>query len=121
MYNIIFYEDRNGKSDLWEFLEDLRLKSNKSKDARIQYKQIMFYIELLQNNGTRLSENITKHLGDGIWELRPGDNRVFYFFFKENTFILLHQFRKKSQKTPLIELNKAKSEREDFISRTEGK
>ena len=39
------------------------------------YKQIVLYIQLLQDNGTRLSENVTKHLMDGIWELRPGNNR----------------------------------------------
>ena len=77
------------------------------------------YIELLQQNGTRLNDNITKHLEDGIWELRPGNNRVFYFFYENNTFVLLHQFRKKSQKTPKREIEKAKSERIDYLSRKE--
>lgn len=64
-------------------------------------------------------EFITKHLEDGIWELRPGNNRVFYFFYENNTFVLLHQFRKKSQKTPKREIEKAKSERIDYLSRKE--
>ena len=64
-------------------------------------------------------EFITKHLEDGIWELRPGNNRVFYFFYENNTFVLLHQFRKKSQKTPKREIVKAKSERIDYLSRKE--
>ena len=64
-------------------------------------------------------EFITKHLEDGIWELRPGNNRVFYFFYENNTFVLLHQFRKKSQKTPKREIEKAKSERIDYFSRKE--
>lgn len=46
MFNIEFYE-KNGRSELWDFLEDLRSKSKKNKDLRIQYKQIMLYIELL--------------------------------------------------------------------------
>lgn len=78
-YEIIFYERENGKSEIWNFLEDLRQKSVKSKNARIQYKQILLYIELLQNNGTLLPNNITKHIEDNIWELRPGSNRIFYF------------------------------------------
>ena len=90
MYNVEFYETQDGKSQIWEFLEDLRIKAATSKDARIQHKQASLYIELLQQNGTRLNENITKHLEDGIWELRPGNNRVFYFFFQDNTFVLLH-------------------------------
>ena len=44
MYNIEFYEDSNGRSELWEFLESLRVKAATNKDARIQYKQISLYI-----------------------------------------------------------------------------
>lgn len=46
MYNIEFYEDSNGRSELWEFLESLRVKAATNKDARIQYKQISLYIQL---------------------------------------------------------------------------
>ena len=119
MYTVEFYETRDGQCPVWEFLEDLRIKSASNKDARIQHKQVSLYIELLQQNGTRLNDNITKHLEDGIWELRPGNNRVFYFFYENNTFVLLHQFRKKSQKTPKREIEKAKSERIDYFSRKE--
>lgn len=119
MYTIEFYEKANGESELWNFLEELRIKSISSKDARIQYNQISLYIQLLQDNGTHLPNNITKHLEDNIWELRPGNNRVFYFFHKDDTFVLLHQFRKKSQKTPRRELDKAKAERDDYLVRKE--
>ncbi|MEA4915332.1 MAG: type II toxin-antitoxin system RelE/ParE family toxin [Christensenella sp.] len=77
----------------------------------------MYYIDLLQNNGTQLPESITKHIEDDIWELRPGDNRVFYFFFQNNTYVLLHHFRKKSQKTPQREIDQAKNERNQFLAR----
>ena len=33
-YNIIFYEKQNGKSEVFDFLENLRIKSSTSKDAR---------------------------------------------------------------------------------------
>ena len=46
-----------------------------------------------------------------------GKNRVFYFFVKNDTFVLLHHFRKKSQKTPRREIEKAKSERNDYLNR----
>lgn len=108
MYTVEFYENDRGVSELWDFLEELRIKSASNKDARIQYKQIVLYIQLLQDNGTRLSENVTKHLMDGIWELRPGNNRVFYFCWRGDRFVLLHQFRKKSQKTRGVKLNEQK-------------
>ncbi len=56
------------------------------------------FIQLLEDHGTRLGENITKHLEDDIWELRPGNNRVLYFYHKDDNYVLLHQYRKKTQK-----------------------
>ena len=58
-----------------------------------------------------MSPNITKHLEDEIWELRPGFNRVLYFYFENNTFVLLHIFRKK---TPKSEIEKAHKECNDY-------
>lgn len=115
-YNIIFYEKQNGVSEIWDFLENLRHKSLTSKDARIQYNQACLYIELLQDNGTHLPETITKHIEDNIWELRPGNNRIFYFYCDNNDYVLLHSFRKKTKKTPRREITKAKSERDDYLS-----
>ena len=124
-FDIGFYETRSGERPAWDFLETLRIKAASNKDARIQYRQAVMYIDLLAMNGTNLSENITKHLEEDIWELRPGNNRVFYFFVqreaddKKDTYVLLHQFRKKSQKTPRREIEQAKRERDDYLSRKE--
>lgn len=117
MYEVEFYEDQNGVSELWDFLDDLQMKAKTNRDARIQHKQIALYIQLLEEQGTRLGERYTKHLDEDIWELRPGNNRVLYFYHRNNTFVLLHQFRKKTQKTPPREITKAKAERDDWISR----
>ena len=117
MYDIGFYSTADGTSELWDFLVVLQQKALTNKDARIQHKQITLYIQLLEDHGTRLGENITKHLEEDIWELRPGNNRVLYFFYKDDTYVLLHQFRKKTQKTPRREIEKAKAERDDWITR----
>lgn len=119
MYEIEFYETEDGKCPIWDFLEALRFKAPTNKDARIQHKQASLYIELLQQNGAHMNAEITKHLDDGIWELRPGNNRIFYFFCQNDTYVLLHQFRKKSQKTPKREIEKAKAERNDYLRRKE--
>lgn len=116
-FEIVFYEDKNGKSDIYDFIETLRLKSLKSKDARIQYRQIALYIELLSNNGSTLSSDIMKKLTVDIWELRPGHNRILYFFCKNNKYILLHHFVKKTQKTPKKEIDRAIKEMNDYIER----
>lgn len=79
MFTIDFYETADGFSDIKEFLESLRIKAGSSKDARIQYGQAARYIQLLQDNGPNLPVEVAKHLEDEIWELRPGNNRVFFF------------------------------------------
>lgn len=79
MYTIEFYEDSRGNSSVWQFLETLRIKALTNKDARIQYKQICLCLNLLEEKGTYLPETITKYIADGIWELRPGNNRILYF------------------------------------------
>lgn len=117
MYNIIFYEDKNGYSELYEELMKIAKGAENNKDLRIQLKQITYCIELLKNQGTKLPINIAKHISEDIWELRPGNNRVLYFYFESNTFVLLHMFRKQTQKTPTSEIEKAKKERNDFIIR----
>ena len=67
--------------------------------------------------GCGLGENITKHLEEDIWEPRPGSNRVPYFYHKDDTYVLLHSFRKQTQKTPRREIEKAKAERDDWLTR----
>lgn len=121
MFNIDFYRTVDGKSDIEDFLEDLLSRAITNKDARIQHKQVSQYIQFLEDYGTRLGENVTKHLDEDIWELRPGNNRVLFFYFENNTFVLLHHFRKKTQKTPRREIEKAKAERDDWRNRKGGK
>lgn len=87
------------------------------KGSRIELKQIMFYIELLKHSGTRIGDNITKHIDGGIWELRPGNNRIFFFGWKGDKLVLLHHFKKKTNKTPQQEVEKAKREYGDWITR----
>jgi len=121
MFDIDFYETADGYSEIQEFLDSLRVKAETVKDARIQYGQAARYIELLEKNGTNLPVEIAKHIEDEIWELRPGNNRVFFFFFDHGTYVLLHHYRKKSQKTPRKEIDRAKFEMNDYISRKEAK
>ncbi len=121
MFTIEFYQSPNGHSQILDFLEDLRLRKDTNKDARIQYSQVSTYIQLLSDNGTAgLPVRIAKHLEGDIWELRPGNNRVLFFFYDGNgAYVLLHQFRKKTQKTPANEIEKAKSERDSYLSKKE--
>jgi phage-related protein len=114
---IIFYEDKKGFSEVENFITELDNKSNSSKEARIILKRIIYYIELLEKLGTRAGEKIVKHLEDEIWELRPGDYRIT--FFTNNDYILLTCFRKKTNKTPKREIEKAKKYMNDWLNRNQ--
>ena len=117
MFNIEFYEDEHGNSDVKEFIINLRKKSATSKDAHVNFNKIIAYLDILEEMGTRVGEPVTKHLDGEIWELRPLSNRILYAYYKDNTFLLLHHFKKKTQKTPRREILKAQKELNDYIRR----
>ena len=106
-FEIEFYTDQNGKCDISDFIDELDSKAETNKDARVQLRQVLFCIDMLSRNGNNLSTNIAKHINDEIWELRPGKNRVLYFFQKNDKYVLLHHFVKKTQKTPKKEKGNA--------------
>ena len=119
MYEIIFYEDRDGKSEVADYIRDLRMKAEKNKHSRINFEKIVAYFDLLEEMGTRIGEPVTKHLDGEIWELRPFRNRILYAYYKDNKFVILHHFIKKTQKTPSREIQKAKNNLRDFLERNE--
>ncbi|MEI6603471.1 MAG: type II toxin-antitoxin system RelE/ParE family toxin [Clostridia bacterium] len=117
MYNIVFYKNNAGKEDVKNFIYELKAKENESKHFRIQFNKIMSYLGALQKYGTRIGLPFVRHLEGDLWELRPLNNRIFFFLWSHNTFVLLHHFVKKSQKTPRKELEIARINMKLFIER----
>lgn len=117
MYDIEIYEDKNGESDIFKYLESIT--KNNSKDNRIKLKKINMYIELLSKYGLALSEPYIKKLDTEIWELRPLRDRILFASWYNNKFILLTVFMKQTQKTPRSEIEKAKRLLEDYKKRVD--
>jgi len=117
MFNIEFYKDKNGKEPIKEYIEKLREKAETSKDSRINFQKITAHLDALEKYGTRIGEPVTKHLDSDIWELRPLDNRILYAYWKDNKFVLLHHFIKKTNKTPPRELEQAKRNLKNHLER----
>ena len=69
--------------------------------------------------GTRAGEPYVKKLEGNLCELRPLKNRIIFFYWKDNKFILLHHFMKKTQKTPKRELDTARSRLKDYKERND--
>ena len=113
-FKIIFYETPDGKVPARDFMCGL--------DSKMRAK-IAGLIEVLSDKGTALREPYTKHLDDGIFELRCrlGSNitRTLYFFYTGGKIVLTNGFVKKSIKTPPSMIDIAKKYRTDFFSRQE--
>ena len=82
------------------------LARKKSKDSRIKLNKLNDYIELLSQHGTRAGEPYIKHLEDEIWELRHLKDRILFVAWPDGSFVLLHHFVKRPQKTPRREIEK---------------
>lgn len=119
LYEIEFYYDKHNNSEIVNFLDELGEKAKTSKTDRINREKILAYIGALAQYGTRIGKPIVKHIEDDIWELRPLSNRIFFFYWKDNRYVLLHHYVKKSQAMPKKEFNKAKSNLKDFLERNE--
>lgn len=115
-WHVDYYQKENGEIPVLEFLLSLPPKLRAKTQSTI---------DLLESCGTNLrAPYVAPVKGDrykGLWELRVKQasdiTRVFYFTFKDNRFILLHGFRKKTAKTPSGELDRAMRYKQDFERR----
>lgn len=115
-WQVEYYMKENGKIPVFEYLMTL--------NAKLRAKAFS-EIELLEKHGKDLREPYTKPLkGEkyrDIFELRikfsSDISRIFYFTFKNNTFVLLHGFTKKTDRTPQTEMEKALRYKNDYESR----
>lgn len=121
MYKVITYKDRVGNDEVAEYIQELNNKMATNKDARIRYKKIMEYIGQLQTYGVIAGEPAMKRITNtDLWELRPTSDRIFFAYWKDDIFVLLSHFVKKSRKTPPREIERAKRSLKDFLERYDG-
>ena len=95
MWNIVFYVDHRGKCPPREFIDELPV---------MEQAKIRNVLRLLQEFGTNLSMPHAKQIKGKLWELRPGGVRLFYFAYIEEQFVILHAYKKQSQKAPKREI-----------------
>lgn len=80
-------------------------------DMRAKIDRIVFLIEEMGLHEVR--EPYIKHLQDKLWEMRvkgrDGIARAIYVTVKDRRVVVLHAFRKKTQKTPKKALQMALS------------
>ncbi len=111
-FEVIFYEKENGENPVEAFISTLDIKMR---------AKFVGLLEILEEKGNYLREPYSKHLEDGIFEIRckVGNDisRVLYFFYDKGKIILTNGFTKKTQRTPRKEIKLAKERRKNFIRR----
>ncbi len=89
-----------------------------SLDEKEQLK--MLYIVSLLETQDRLPVKFMKFIRDGLYELRleykSNIYRVFFIFDEGNVVVLFSGFQKKSQKTPMSEIEKALKIKKEYYA-----
>ncbi len=96
MWQIEFYTDKRDKSPVTEYIDKL----TKEEQAKIRNE-----LRLLAEFGPELVMPHARRIKGKLWELRPGNMRFFYFMYIEQRFVILHGYRKQSQKAPRQEVD----------------
>lgn len=111
-FEVEFYTKDNGEKPAKDFILRLNVKMR---------AKILGLIDVLEEKGNELREPYSKHLEEGIFEIRgkvgTDITRVLYFFYYGKRIILTNGFVKKTQKTPEKEIKLAKMYRKDFLER----
>lgn len=111
-WRIVYYKTLQGTDPVFDFINGLDGKT-KSK--------IINVIDLLEEFGVRLGlPHVKKLTGTSLWELRilGSDNiRIFYVAITGRSFLLLHAFKKKKEKTDIREIKIGIERLREYVSR----
>jgi phage-related protein len=107
-WTIEFFTDARGKSAVIEFINSLP-----ERDQVAIGRLLLLLQEFGVHLGAPYARPVTGHRK--LWELRPGAIRLFYFAHTGQRFVILHAFRKKTQKTPRREIAIAERRMKEFL------
>lgn len=101
-WKITYWKSSSGDYPVYDFIQNLEVTTQ---------AKIYNTFELLEEFGVALGPpHLKKISGTPLWEIRilgMDSIRIFYITIKEQTFLLIHGFKKKSQKTPQKEIKTA--------------
>jgi phage-related protein len=115
-WHIDFYKSQQGHEPISEFIKSLPVKDQ---------VKVIWTINLLRECGINLKMPHARVIeGEtNLFELRVqlanNIQRIFYFHYIRNSFVLLHGFTKKTQKTPQREIKTAKDRKVDYVRQKE--
>ena len=86
---VYYFVDKDDAIPVKEFINSLIEK---------EQAKVYAYITELKKQGNNLRRPMADYLEDGIYELRPKDNRIFYFFYLCDRAVLVHAIKKHVKK-----------------------
>ena len=96
MKDVFYYADERGDSPVEGFIKSLPIRER---------AKVLAYINELRKQGNNLRRPMADYLEEGIYELRPKNNRIFYFFYLKDKAVLLHAIKKKTREIQRNDLN----------------
>lgn len=115
MYEVEYYTTDSGNIPYDDYKKELA-----KKHKIIDIAQMEKALNLLKQYGfdiSKISGRMIKPLREGIYELRPGGNRVMFFHFIDNKFVILHAFQKTTNETPPHEIDLAIKEKKKYLNK----
>lgn len=112
MTKVLYYTTIQEEKPVKDFIQSL------SATQRTKISRILTYIEIY--GLTVVINHVKKLAGTSLWEIRilGQDNiRILYATIVGDTILILHGFVKKSQKTPVREINTAINRLNEWINR----
>jgi phage-related protein len=101
--------DARGDCPVLDFLEKL----DKS-EAKLRNAVLAFLRERVAEHGPPTYEEQCRELKDNIFEFKKGPIRILWFWDVDQMILCTHAFRKKTQKTPPGEIDRAKLVRDNY-------
>lgn len=107
-YTIEWFFTRDGKSPALDYYSNL---------DRSQKIKLLMLFKRLGDFGKIIDRTKFNNEGNKIYAFKPQPDRFLCFFIEQKKIIITNAFRKKQQKLPLIEKEKALSCKADFEER----
>lgn len=107
---IIFYLKSNGKAPVEKYIDDLSLQ---------EQARILSCLKSLENDGFDTPRVQFRQIQNMLWEIKIKSgisHRIFYVVIDKEELVLLHAYKKQTQKAPLKEIKIAKSRMQEVLN-----
>ena len=107
---VAFYKSASGRAPAQEFVDGL---------SDVDYRKIDTCIKAIRQYGLDALGLEFKFIADKLWEIKirsvGGSYRLFYVTFQQEVMVILHGYKKQSQKAPIKELDIAKQRMKEVL------